>query len=191
MVKMRGEGATGNCAIWTGGEDNAPLNDPMNNLHRLKYHSALDYPKVISEWADNVTFAARTEWMPSLSGGSGAWGTTETTRVVTHTLFAHGRGGQPWVLGSIKIGGIDVAFTGSVPVQQGVLSNASNGAAAGDGKHPWARWVTLGADATHVRLFEYCPVGRWASGPNAHISGIYMPQIVLPVTVWVTDEILA
>lgn len=188
-MKFKADGAiTGDVAIWTGSDD-APFSNPLANLNRVKFHSALDYPKVIYEWSDNVDFPARTQWMPGLSGGSGAWGTTENVRVATHNLFAHGRGGQPWVLGSVRIDGTDVAFTGSVPVQLSVVSNSSDGAASWTS--PWARWVTLGADSTNVLLFEYCPVSRWNSGGNANMSLIYMPQVTRLVTVWVTDEILS
>ncbi|WP_072389903.1 hypothetical protein [Hyphomicrobium sp. CS1GBMeth3] len=189
-VTLRGRGSDGRVAIWTG-EDDDPFNDPLDHLSRVKYHSELGYPKVISEWTGNVNFTARTSWNPGDGGAVNGWRTSDSVRVVTHNLFAHGLSGQPWVLGSVNIGGVDVAFTGSVPVQMGVRSSSSSGAPSGDGKNPWARWVTLGADGTNVALFEYCVVGRWASGGNANASGIYMPAITLPVTVWVTDEILS
>lgn len=191
QVTLRGRGSDGRVAIWTG-EDDAPFHTPLDHLDRVKFHSHLDYPKVIQEWSDNVTFSARTTWNPSIPTPVNRWSTSENTRVVTHNLFVHGRSGQPWVLGSVKIGGEDVAFTGSVPVQMGIISAASNGTPSGSGESPWARWVTLGADETNVSLFEYSVVGRWqTSNSNNNASGIYMPQITLPITVWVTDEILS
>lgn len=184
-VTLRGRGADGRVAIWTG-DDDEPFSDPLDHLDRVKFHSELGYPKVISEWSDDVTFTARTTWNGS------SWTTTQGTRVVTHNLFAHGRSGQPWVLGSINVDGVDVAFTGSVPVQLGVRSTDSSGAPIGPTfLCPWARWVSLGADDTNVSLFEYCVVGWQASGASANHSQVYMPEITLPVKVWVTDEILS
>lgn len=183
VKKMRAERSTGRCAVWDG-SDYAPLNDPLNNLSRIKFHSDLNYVRVLYDWASTITFSARTYWATSPNG----WRASEGVIYRSIPLFAHGRPGQPWVLGSANIGGLNVAFTGSVPVQRGIASISSDGSPQGGIQVPWARWVTLGADSSSVYLYEYIPVGRDVS---TNLSGCYMPAIAIPITVWVTDEILS
>ena len=153
-VTLRGRGSDGRVAIYTGNDD-APFDNPLGHLSRLKFHSSLDYPKIVYRRTVNVTFPSR----------------TSTARVGTWTqsfnLFAHGRPGQPWVLASARIAGVDVAFCGSVPVQHVTQ---------------WARWVSVGSDGSHVRAFEYTVM------PTIEIYKL--PAITIPITVWVTDEAL-
>jgi hypothetical protein len=157
-VTLRALGSTGVVAIYTGSDD-APFSSPLSHLSngRLKYHSSLDYPKVIDQRVRSVTFPSRT--------GSGGVFTQ------SHTLFAHGRGGQPWVLASAKIGSNDVALTGSVPVQRAMDVTFES---------QWARWVTVGADSTNVYAFEY----------TVKPTNYVLPAITIPFTIWVTDELL-
>jgi len=166
----------GDVSIYEGNPaDESPHTSPLTNLSRLKFHSDLAYPKIIAEQTVNVTFPARTV----VSGGintAPAHTTTQST-----TLFAHGRPGFPWVLASVTIAGNKVPFCGSVPVQMATYY--------GDGttERPWARWVSVGADATHVTAFEYTVVDRLSA---TGFSECRLPAITLPITVWVTDEIL-
>lgn len=164
MPILRALGATGVVAIYDGPDD-APFDTPLSHLAngRLKFHSSLAYPKVIEERAVTLTLPART--------------TGNTTYRVSYNLFAHGRPGFPWVLGSFRVGGQDVAAVGSVPVQK------ANGSGGNSAASPWARWISIGANATHVTAFEYCGVARG-------VSAYQFPAISIPLTIWVTDELL-
>lgn len=149
-------------AIWTGEGDTAPFDNPLGNLGRVKFHSDLNYIQVIDERTFNVSCPARQN-------------VKDATQI--YPLYQHGRGGIPFVLGKLTVNGNPVAFCGSVPVQIDPLTFT----------HPrgFARWLTLGADATWVYVYEYV-VNYW---PNASNYGEY-PAITVPVTVWMTNEIL-
>lgn len=150
-------------AIYTvpdvGVADDAPLATPLSYLSRIKFHSGLAYPKVIQTVTTTLS-------LPGVSG--------TPLRTASYSLFAHGRSGQPWVLGRAIVQGIAVAFTGSVPVQQFATG------------HPYARFLALGADATNVWIHEYCPMAGDAG------TGIWnsLAGIDVPLEVYVTDEIL-
>lgn len=155
-VTLRGRGSSGVVAIWTG-EDDDPYFNPLDNLAagRVKFHSSLDYPKVIHEQTVTLSLGSRT---------------SIGTHRNSFNLFAHGQPGIPWVLASFNLGGVPVAAVGSVPVQQAAVYTR------------WARWISIGADDTYVKAFEYCVVPRAA--PNYEFS-----SISVPITVWVTDEL--
>lgn len=155
-VTLRGRGSSGVVAIWTG-EDDDPYFNPLDNLAagRVKFHSSLDYPKVIHEQTVTLSLGARN------SAG---------THRNSFNLFAHGRPGIPWVLASISVGGVPVAAVGNVPIQRA-------------SKSCWARWLSIGADATNVTAFEYVVV--------PHETSLYqLSSTSVDITVWVTDEIL-
>jgi len=177
-VTLLGDGATGVVSIYTGDPtDESPHNDPLNHLGRLKFHSSLAYPKVISEWTGTVNFPARAMFNGTI------WVSPVGVATQSYTLFAHGRPGQPWVLGSARIGTVDVAMVGSVPVQQAFSANNPSIL------HPWLRWVSLGADATNVYIFEYTVIRHIAStNASAFLS---MPAVGIDFKVWVTDELLS
>lgn len=159
---LRALGSTGVVAIWEGNDD-LPFSQPLNHLAngRVKYHSSLAYPKVVREEGRTLSLPARN--------------TGHTTFRASYNIFAHGRPGIPWVLASFRVGGQDVAAVGSVPVQK------ANGSGGNSAESPWARWITIGANATHVIAFEYCMV---VGGGTAY----HFPAISVPVTIWVTDE---
>jgi len=148
----------GVCAIWTGATDELPFTQPLNHLNRVKFHSSLPYTKIID--VRPVTLS-----LPGVSGTA--------LRTASYALFAHGRPGQPWVLGKLTVKGYEVAFTGSVPVQQ--VSGT-----------PYARFLALGADATNVYIHEYCPMQGSAQANN----WTSLPAINVPMTVYVTNELL-
>lgn len=107
------------------------VSDPLADLSRVRFHSSLDYPAVV-DVRDGSTA------LPSL--------TANTTRITTYNLFAHGRPGIPMVLGYIKnFGNGFVPLAGSVPLAM------SSGLPT--------QFVTLGADATNVKLHEYTFTG--------------------------------
>lgn len=154
----------GKAAIWSGAGDRAPFDNPLANLSRVKFHSDLNYIQVIDERTFNVGLPARSDFKDANQ---------------TYPLYQHGRGGVPFVLGKLNIGGQPVAFCGSVPVQVGAGTTSGSGSPRG-----FARWVSLGADATWVYLYEYV-VNNWN---NSSAYGSYA-ALALPVTVWMTSEI--
>lgn len=125
-VTMKIDGVAGKAAIYTGTDD-APLTDPRNNIARLKFHSDFAYPSIIAEYSGSLAMGATTQ---------------NARRLVTNRVRAHGRAGIPWVLGSFTVNGIAVAACGTVPVQQHLHG------------YGFARWLSLGADATHVIIYE-------------------------------------
>ena len=129
-VRLRYKGT--DVAIYTvptvGVVDDGPLTTPLSNLSRIKFHSGLAYPKVITTFATTLS-------LPAVSG--------TPLRTASYALFSHGIVGQPWVLGKITAFGEPVAFVGSVPVQQVSV---------------YGRFLALGADATTVWVYEYSPM---------------------------------
>lgn len=114
----------------------APFTDPLGNLSVLLFHSGLRYPHVVRTDTVSVT-------LPAVAAG--AKGDADTT--YTATLFAHGRSGIPMVKAKITSGlGTVVGLNGSVPVQKNTGSTNAQ---------TCARWVTIGANATHVILNSY------------------------------------
>jgi len=156
MPVLRALASTGVVAIYDGPDD-APFTAPLSHLAngRLKFHSSLGYPKVIAEHKVTLSLPAR----KSIG-----------THRVSYSLRQHGRPGIPWVLASLRVGGQDVAAVGSVPVQK-AANNASS---------PWARWISIGANGSHITAFEYTAVPR---------IGYTFGAISIPITVWVTDEL--
>ncbi len=159
--------ANNKAAIWTGGEDTAPFDNPYGNLARLKFHSDLNYIQIIDERTFNVPLPARTNFQSAAP---------------SYPLYAHGRGGFPFVLGSILVSGQPCAFTGSVPIQPN--RDYKGGLTSG-----FARWISLGADATYVYLNEYC-VSLYTKDVEGNVFAGSYPAITIPITVWMTNEIL-
>jgi len=159
MPVLRALGSTGVVAIYDGPDD-APFDTPLSHLAngRLKFHSSLGYPKVIAEHTVTLSLPAR------MSVG---------THRASYSLLPHGRPGIPWVLASLRVGGHDVAAVGSVPVQK----------AANSASLPWARWISIGANGSHITAFEYTPLPYNSTANDA------FPAINIPITVWVTDEL--
>lgn len=157
--------ASGKVAIWDDASNDAPFTNPLGNLSRVKYHSDLGYTQIID--VRDVTLN-----LPPIAN--------VLQGTASHQLFAHGRGGVPFILGKVTVGGQPCAFTGSVPVQMGT--------AGASGFGYYGRWLALGADATHVYAYEYyvC-VGN--SGGSSSTWETY-PALSLPITVYVTDELL-
>jgi hypothetical protein len=158
--------AGGKVAVWDGEGDTLPFDNPLGNLSRVKFHSDLSYIKVILEQTVTVNLPAIANVLQGTA---------------SYTLFAHGQAGFPFVLGKLdSVDGSPTLFTGSVPVQFGT------GGAIGFGYY--GRWVSLGADATNVYLHEYYVCTGFSGG--APLTYETYPALALPVTVYVTDEIL-
>lgn len=140
----------GKVAVWDGGTDDAPFTNPRGNIARVKFHSDLQYPKIISVRTVNIT-------LPAMAANE--------NRSNVYTLFAHGRGGVPFIAGRLMVQSQKIPFAGSVPV---ALSNG------------FARWLTLGADATNVVVHEQ----------SRAFFQLGYSAITIPIVVYVTDEIL-
>lgn len=150
MPRLFARGSDGVVCIHTG-SDNV-VSNPLLDLSRVLFHSGLEYPSVIATYTPSVTLPLRN---------------SNTYLDSSHTLFAHGRGGIPFVLGYITNLGSNPALAGSVPVQHDTSSG-------------FARWVNLGADSTNVKLHEQCCVKNGSS----------VAAITLNMTVYVTDLLL-
>jgi hypothetical protein len=148
MPTLFARGSDGVVCIYTGSND--VVSSPTSDLSRVLFHSSLEYPAILTTTTLSVTLPART---------------SNTYQDATHTLFAHGRAGIPFVLGYIS-NMSNVALAGSVPVDM-----------AGNGL---GRWVDLGADTTNVILHEQSVVG----------NGLSMASRTLDLVIYVTDLIL-
>lgn len=153
--------SAGRVAIWTG-SDYAPFTDPMNNLDRVKFHSLLDYVRVVK----TIT---RTVSLPSISA-AGSGQSDPGSRVASYTLGAHGMGYTPFIVGLITVNGVRQAFTGSVLVHTVAAPNATSV------NDMFGRWLALGADATNVYVHEYAvqqgnkQTGDWTPRPAQSFS---------------------
>ena len=155
--KLMVDGVTGKVAIFTIDDstpnDRAPLDAPNSYLSRLLFHSDLQYPRIVYKISSTLA-------LPSRSAN-----VDQTT--ATHTLFPHGLSGQPLVLGVITgISGNPVPLAGSVPYQID--------------QYGFGRWLSLGSDATNVKIAESYVTHRSGGISSETIS----------YTVWVTDFLL-
>lgn len=150
-------------AIFKDARDTLPFYDPYNYLPRLLYHSDLDYIRIVDERTFNINLPSRQNFKDAAA---------------TYKLYQHGRGGFPFVLGSLPVGGKPCVFAGSVPVQLGAGTTNV-------GPRGFARWLSLGADDTWVYVHEYV-VNNWNN--NTAYGGY--SAITVPVTVWMTSEML-
>jgi hypothetical protein len=112
------------------GSSDAPFNNPQSNIDDIKFHSDLNYPTIINTVTDSITLPSR--------AADGHYN-------VTHTLFSHGRGGYPMILAELT-SPFSSTLVGSVPVYM-----SSGG---------FGRWITIGANTTHVILHEQCVTYR-------------------------------
>lgn len=147
-ARFRISPAAGAIALYDTGSNpataDAPLTDPMGNLARTYFHPALRYPGVVTTLTGSL----------ALPAGAGS----PYLRKATYTLAAHGRAGKPMLIGrliGIGPGGADVAWCGSVPVQQGPPTNTTS-VYGFDVPASNVRWLTLGANATSIIAYEIC-----------------------------------
>lgn len=133
------------------------LANPGLHLPAIKLHSSLHYPKIVLVQTGTTTFPAIT---------------SNTRRNATSTLFAHGRGGIPLVFGELTVGGVPIAWAGSVPVQ---VDDASGGFFG------FPRTIALGADGTNVLVHE---------NGISRDTGSNLGSIALSWKVYVTDLLL-
>lgn len=150
----------GTVAIWDGHTDDAPFTAPLSNLSRVKYHSDLEYIKIV----DVKTFTLN---LPAIAN--------TLDSVVTYTLGPHGRPGIPFIVPIITVDGIPVAFTGSVCVHS-------------DGDFDYGRWLAFGADATNCFVHQYS-IQRGLSTGDPAIWG-QRPAQTFSINAYITDVLL-
>lgn len=158
--------ASAKAAIWTDEGDELPFSSPLSHLGRVKFHTDLDYIKVVSTLSATIN-------LPLV--------TNVAQRVASYLVGAHGQAGQPFVLGQVTVQGQPTAFTGSVCVQQGdnngitILSPS------------YGRFLALGADSTNVYVHEYLVAYGDASASNFETYA----ALSLGITCYVTNRILS
>lgn len=167
-MARRFRAAGGKVAVWEGHTDTLPFDNPLGNLSRVKFHSSIPYVKIIDTKTFNIT-------IPAI-------GPSTPQRAQSYTLGAHGRTGQPFVIGRIIVDGVPVAFTGSVPVHQHVESRTSPRLF---GRESYARFLALGVDATNVYVHEYA-VQEGNEGQAYDVR----PAQTFSITVYITDILL-
>jgi hypothetical protein len=166
-TRVRAE--NGKFAIYTVSDpastDNAPLQYPLSNASRVKFHSDLDYPQIVDVRTGSVT-------IPGASPGT--YGLNDLSHTV---LFAHGRGAAPMVLAeftAIGVHNLPAHACGSVPTVSGF--NYSSGEQYYDINNPVVRWLSFGANASDIVVTHYCGSGF-----------SQLPPLTISYKVWVTD----
>lgn len=120
------DAATGTLAVWTGGTDLGPVTNPASFTTRVRFHSRQQNAGFHPERTGSVSIA---NW---------AAGTGELPNV-KRTMFAHGLGYRPLLIGYLNIGGTPQPINGSV------FHHAFN-------DQPTFFSYTVGADNTNVYL---------------------------------------
>lgn len=141
VFRLKNNPLTGDLAIYSvpdhASMDNAPLSDPYDHPDRLQFHSGMVAPSTTPELTQIVTV--------NIPGRS-----PNTKYSGQINLFEHGFGEPCMVEGLIKgIGpdGVDVAFNGTMPVNNNATGHAT--------------WIALCSTNTHVAIVYF---GITASG---------------------------
>jgi hypothetical protein len=169
--------ADGKMAMWMGAGDMLPFTTPLSYISRVKFHSDLDYLPIVSVIDRTVSLPE----IPSTGSGQGSGG-RRGLRTNLYTLAPHGMGFTPFVVGELSINGTvsgkPMVMAGSVPVAQ--VTNDH-----------YARFLSLGADATNVTVYEYSPLrgfapGNWVPRPavnvtiRTYVSAVDLDSSVIP-----------
>jgi hypothetical protein len=162
--RFRADGTTGVVAIYEASDD-APFTAPLSYASRVIFHSGLAYPAQIATITGSIVLPLRSTAIVPIG-----------FETYSHQLDAHGQSGIPFVegrvLGLSDHGGADLPLVGSIPVQR---INAG-----GSVTNQW-RWLTLGADATHIWLHEgVLPVFSGSSN---------LPAITINYEVHILDKV--
>ncbi len=163
--------ANGKVAIWEGAND-APFDNPIGNMSRVKFHSDLDYVRIVRVINRSITIPA----IPSSGSGQSDPG----SRVQSYSIGSHGQPGTPFIVGIITVSGVPLAFTGSVLVHH---INAPNSTSINDS---FGRFLALGADNTTMYVHEY------AVQPGSKQTGVWSPRPdqTFALTLGITDILL-
>ena len=164
------DGGIGRGAIWTG-EGREPFIDPYGYIDRVKWHSALNYLRII----DAKQFTVNLPAIPASGSGQGSGG-RRGLRTNLYTLGPHGRPGQPFIIGVTDVAGVPCVFTGSLPVSR--LTS---------GRHDfYARFLSLGCDSTDITVYEYSVQGGDAGvqdwtprDASSHVVTVYISDLLL------------
>lgn len=162
-VRLRADGTTGTVAIYTGTDDD-PFTSPLSHIARLRFHSDLDYPRVVSTLTGSVS-------LPSMSGNS--------DRFNTNVIAAHGQAGKPFCEGYITVDAdpTRVPLLGSVCVRQGP---ATGGGFFVERRSFFSRWLHLGSNDTNILLQEN----------SVCCQGLTHPAMTINYTIYVTDTVV-
>lgn len=152
--------ASGKVAIWDGETDELPFTSPLSYLSRVKYHSDLEYIKIV----DVKTYTLN---LPAIANALDVVG--------SFTLGAHGRPGVPFIVPIITIDGIPVAFTGSV-------------CAHSTGDFDYGRWLAFGADATNCFVHQYAVQSGFSNGSPS--TWKQRPAQTFTINAYITDVLL-
>lgn len=169
---LRFNARDGKVAIYEDADD-LPFTNPTAHLGRVKFHSDLDYIKIIDVRDYTVNLPA----IPSTGSGQGSGGRVGL-RTNLYTLGAHGRPGIPFVIGEFTVGANKILSSGSIPVAQ--ITNGLSGPVEN-----YARFLALGSDATNVTCYEYAVQWGFVGG-----SWDERPAASIPVRVYITDLLL-
>lgn len=157
-TRLKIDGTTGTAAIYDTSAGDAPFTTPLSHIDKLFFHSDLRSIGVQTVVTGSITLPAR--------AANGSFNAVQN-------LYTHGLGGIPYVEGRITaIGGspVSIPLCGSVPVDQQSGVNASS----------FARFVHLGANATHVVLSEYTETHFATAFGSLSISyEIYVTDVLL------------
>lgn len=134
-VRLFADGTTGTVAVYTDPElGDAPVTNPLANVSRIRFHSDLEYPRVVNVVDGSITLQAIA---------------ANITYRQTHFLFVHGLGFTPFVEGYADNGiNNGIPLSGSVPIVRQSSDPYTNEAG-------FCRWLHLGATPTHVVIQEF------------------------------------
>jgi hypothetical protein len=150
MVAKRFRVADGKAAIWIGPGDMLPFVAPLSHLSRVKFHSDLDYLPIVKVLDYTVNLPS----IPASGSGQGSSGTGRRgLRTFLYPLGKHGMGFTPFCVGELTMSGTPIAFVGSIPVAQTANDR-------------YARWLSLGFDATNITAYEYSVQRGWPDVSN-------------------------
>lgn len=151
---------SGKIVIWDGHADTLPFDDPLGYADRVKFSTTFNYTRIIDRRVINVV-------LPEAKN--------KDERRGTIALFAHGRGGVPRVRGNVTLDGQNISLGCHVPIQTRFDTYES--------KYSF-RLAVLGATSTDVVLMWYANMLGFGD------DGTILPQITVPITVEVTNEII-
>lgn len=153
------DGVAGKAAVFTG-DDDLPLDAPLDHVGRLKFHSALHNIAIVSVHTGTLTLPAF---------GPAAY------NIQSHTLFAHGKSGTPYVEGRItSINGVDksISLAGSIAVAR----QSWNADSA-----EFMRAVHLGANSTNVLLNEFSVAHQTENWTSMTVGWeVFVTDVIFP-----------
>ena len=166
MVARKIRLTPGRVAIWTDPSNDDPFWAPLSHLSRVKFHTDLDLLPIVAVHDFVVPMPA----IPISGSGQGAANTGRRgLRTNTYYLGAHGMGFTPFCVAEIVMDGVPLVLSGSVPVAQ----------ISGD---RFARFLSLGFDATYITAYEYS-VQRGIPEPDGWVA---RPAVDIGLRVYVS-----